>query len=265
MTDKQIVLMAGAVCVAFGLIFLVVRILFVRRAVTTQGTVTDLESHHDSEDGTTYTPVVSFVTADGQPIQFRSHVSSNPPSHQVGEMVPVKYLADKPQKAKMGTAPSLWWAPGLVLLVGAGLLIWGFLFQRDDGGAAETAGNAPGLARTLPSGQTRLSVVNQSDSEVLTAECVSIRDTQQGTTREVALRLQGDKTLTLKVTPYTGPKAYTVPIGASVGGTIFEETQSPSGAVVFSGNGQNGVVNISALPLSVSGNWDCTTEELRRS
>lgn len=79
------------------------------------------------------------------------------------------------------------------------------------------------------------------------------------------LRFEGDETLTLRADPYTGPTAYAVPNAASVGGTIFPGSQSANGAVVFLGTGQNGVVNLSAPPKSVSGNWDCTKVKLTSS
>jgi hypothetical protein len=268
MSNDQILQLVGGAILAFGMIILIIRILFIRRAVTTQGTVTDLESHHDREGGSSYSPVVTFSTPDGQSHQFSSNVASQPPAYQVGERVPVKYLANNPQRAKIGTPGSLWLLPAIFVAIGAGLLIWSTLFKDDEESAAQPAANVPSLARDIREGQTRITVVNQSESRVLISECVSIRDTQEGTlgiTREVQLRLEGDKTLTFKATPYTGPKAYTVPIGASVGGSIFEGVQSLSGAVVFSGSGQNGVVNLSAPPLSVLGNWGCAAVELQRS
>jgi hypothetical protein len=266
MSDRELVLLGGAAVLAVALIWIVWRILFIRRAVTTQGTVTDMESHHDSESGTTYSPVVTFQTADGQSIQFSPNVSSSAPSHQIGETVPVKYLVNKPQDAKIGTPTSLWWAPALFAVAGVGLLVWGFFFLEDIEEQETTEANVPSLARQVPEGQTRLTVINQAEPRVLGANCASIRDIQQGNVREVQILLEGDVTLILKAQPYTGPKAYTVPIGGSVGGTVLDEaTQPPSGAIVFQGNGQNGVVNVSAQPLSVSGNWDCTKVELERS
>ena len=264
MSDKELFLLGGAAALVIALIFLVLRIRFLRRAVTTQGTVTGHDESTDSEGGTSYHPIVNFQTADGRAIQFTHDIGGSRSGYPVGETVPVKYLADNPQKARIGTATSLWWFPASVGVAGVGLLVWGLFFAKQFEEPLETdaATNVPAVAE-VPAG-SRITIVDQANPKVTSAECVSIRDTQSGTIRDVELRLDGDQTLTFKVSPYSGPKAYSVPTNASVGGTIFEG-RSPSGAVVFTGAGQNGVVNLSAAPKSVSGNWDCTKVELQRS
>ncbi len=64
------------------------------------GHVVSLQSERSSGDDTVYYPIVSFDVA-GTPLQFKSRVGSNPPSHQVGETVTVLYLASNPPATAM--------------------------------------------------------------------------------------------------------------------------------------------------------------------
>ena len=63
-----------------------------------QGKVTGLRENCDDE-GCTYSPVVLFSTQNGRAITFKSKVSSNPPSYDVGETVTVVYAIDNPEEA----------------------------------------------------------------------------------------------------------------------------------------------------------------------
>ena len=69
-----------------------------RQGVETQGVVIDLQEHTDS-DGSAYAPVVRFKTADGYTVEFVSNYSSNPPAHEVGQLVTVVYSPSDPSEA----------------------------------------------------------------------------------------------------------------------------------------------------------------------
>ena len=93
--------------------------LFVARATTAQGVVTDLIAVRDKDGGSdTYKPEVKFSTEDGKQITFTSSFSSRPPGYDVGESVPVLYLSGKPQEARIKGFGSLW--SGCVILAGLG-------------------------------------------------------------------------------------------------------------------------------------------------
>jgi hypothetical protein len=96
---------------------------FLRDSVPGVGTVVGLQERlsQDSKTGrrsTTYAPVVEFKTSNGKIRQFTSGVSSAPPSHRVGDSVPVVYDARSPEKAEINNFFSLWFVP--VLLGGMG-------------------------------------------------------------------------------------------------------------------------------------------------
>jgi hypothetical protein len=93
--------------------------LFVARATTAQGVVTDLVVVRDKDGGSdTYKPEVKFSTGDGKEIVFTSSFSSRPPAYDVGETVPVLYLPRQPQEARINGFGSLWL--GCVILAGLG-------------------------------------------------------------------------------------------------------------------------------------------------
>lgn len=77
---------------------------FLRRASKAVGVVVENATAKNSDDGTTYVPVVLF-----QSNNFRHTVTgrtaTNPPIYCVGEHVPVCFLPENPQNAKIY---SLW-------------------------------------------------------------------------------------------------------------------------------------------------------------
>lgn len=84
--------------------------------VKTTGTVIE-NRPHVGRKSRTYTPVVTFRTTDGQTITFEGGISSNPPSFDLQEQIPVYYAPQDPQKAEIGTFFQLWFLP----------LIFGFM------------------------------------------------------------------------------------------------------------------------------------------
>ncbi|UFH50302.1 DUF3592 domain-containing protein [Pseudomonas sp. KNUC1026] len=88
---------------------------FMATALTAQGEVIDLLPERSENDSLTYSPVVAFITAEGEHIEFTSSTSSYPPAYAPGEQVEVFYQQGKPQDAKLGGMFEQW---GVVLIFG---------------------------------------------------------------------------------------------------------------------------------------------------
>jgi hypothetical protein len=123
--DDQATQIIGPIFFGVGLLLLVIAIFliyrtrrFLARAVDTTGTVISFVTSHSSEGGVTYKPVVQFQVG-GQVVQFVDSMGSSPPSYEVGEVLPVKYDPLNPQKARPNKPFRLWFAPGLLILMGA--------------------------------------------------------------------------------------------------------------------------------------------------
>jgi hypothetical protein len=83
---------------------------FSTTGVEVPGTVVRLESSHSSEGGTTYSPVFSY-TYDGQPYEYESVNSSNPPSNEVGDVETLLVNPNDPSKARQNSFWELWLVP----------------------------------------------------------------------------------------------------------------------------------------------------------
>lgn len=64
---------------------------FAEDGIAAQGTVTDFATHYDSESGTMYAPVVSYLDDNGQLQRFTSSTSSSSPGYDIGEQVEILY------------------------------------------------------------------------------------------------------------------------------------------------------------------------------
>lgn len=95
---------------------------FLNRASLTQGTVVELQ-RVQSNNTTTYKPVVSFRTGTGAQIRFTSSFASNPSAYHRGEKVSVVYLESEPKKAKISTFYSLWAGASILAIVGSIFLL----------------------------------------------------------------------------------------------------------------------------------------------
>jgi len=89
--------------ILFGLIFfgigagLTYKQSYLERGGTqASGEVTSLAESCD-DDGCSYTPIVRFITLEGNTFSFRSTYSSYPPEYEIGEKVTVIYLPEAPE------------------------------------------------------------------------------------------------------------------------------------------------------------------------
>ena len=109
---------------------------FIESAIIGDGVVIDLVESL-SDDSVTYAPVVRFSDSKDKGYEFKSSVSSNPPSYQIGEYVEVLYLELNPNEARINGFFSLW---GLAIIlaffgvvfssIGFGILGFGILKNR---------------------------------------------------------------------------------------------------------------------------------------
>lgn len=111
---------------------------FIARAARADGVVTELVARH-SNDSDTWAPVVRFTPGGGEPVEFTSSSSSNPPSYHRGENVVVLYDPAQPQRARIDGFFSLWGAPlilgvlGTVFSgIGSGIMLFGRVSRRRD-------------------------------------------------------------------------------------------------------------------------------------
>jgi hypothetical protein len=116
---------------------------FKNSAVRVEGAVVELKrvtrSHTSSgrrrprttRTSTTWAPVFEFKDGAGATHRVQSSTSSSPAAYKVGENVPVLYLAEDPQAARIDSFMNLWFGP--VLLAGMGMvfaLLAGFVFRK---------------------------------------------------------------------------------------------------------------------------------------
>lgn len=126
MDDEQLNQIIGVVFavlsmlfVAFGVRSFIKRRAFLRISKAVDGTVVRIEEHTDSEEGTSYTPIVQFTTSDGEVHEIEPDISTGSPRHRVGQRLLVRYDPQQPEKARITTSFYNWFAPLLMLAIAA--------------------------------------------------------------------------------------------------------------------------------------------------
>ncbi|EFH84295.1 hypothetical protein Krac_5321 [Ktedonobacter racemifer DSM 44963] len=118
-----------------GLIMAVKQMWFGRHSVATEGDVIDLRWRMGGKGGGVYYPVVRFQYVDmergEEEIIFVSRYGSRPPSHKVGDHVPVLYDPAYPANAHINTFGARWLLPCICIFFGgvAALLVWTPMFS----------------------------------------------------------------------------------------------------------------------------------------
>lgn len=95
---------------------------FASSGIEVEGTVIRLESSHSSDSGTSYSPVFRY-TVNGQDYEYESVNSSNPPTHQVGDVTTLLYQPDNPAKARENSFWELWLMPAILFPISIMMLI----------------------------------------------------------------------------------------------------------------------------------------------
>lgn len=124
--EARSALLVGWGFVGLGLVLVFIGLLLFRRtkaflmtAQTVGGTVVRIDQSEDSEDGTSYAPVIQYTTPDGQTHEFTPGVSTGSPRHTPGQAIQVRYDPQNPSKARVSTGFYLWFAPVLMTALGA--------------------------------------------------------------------------------------------------------------------------------------------------
>lgn len=135
---QAVFLLVGTGALGIALVLALHTHRFIARAAQADGEVIELVGRHSS-DSDTYAPVVRYTPANGEPVEFTSSSSSNPPAFAVGEHVRVLYLPGEPGEARIDAFFNLWGAPlilgslGLMFFgVGAGITLYGIITRRRD-------------------------------------------------------------------------------------------------------------------------------------
>ncbi|MGH3116925.1 MAG: DUF3592 domain-containing protein [Gaiellales bacterium] len=111
-------LVLGVVFLVVAAVTLVLTLRFVAGAERATGTVIDLSRETDSEGEVVFYPVVSFTTAEGRTLEFRSSSGSSFPP-QPGDRVEVLYDPDDPKDARLSGFFDLWGLPIVFGFIGA--------------------------------------------------------------------------------------------------------------------------------------------------
>ncbi|HIV71172.1 MAG TPA: DUF3592 domain-containing protein [Candidatus Aquabacterium excrementipullorum] len=100
--------LAGAVLLTLALYLGLDTQRFIDKAISTDGTVIDLVPNPSNDGSTTYRTEVAYIDGRGTTRTFQSSVSSNPPSHNVGEHVTVLYGAGQDASPRIQSFTHLW-------------------------------------------------------------------------------------------------------------------------------------------------------------
>jgi preprotein translocase subunit SecF len=142
---RLVAILLGAVTVILAVIcgVMVVRTqAFLAASSTTSGQVIGLvprQSCDTDDDGdrscsTVYAPRVRFTTADGQQVVFVSDTASNPPEHEEGDRIDVRYRTNDPKDAVVDSVTGIWLGEiitgGLTAVFAAMCAVWVVLARR---------------------------------------------------------------------------------------------------------------------------------------
>jgi Protein of unknown function (DUF3592) len=112
----------GAIPLLLPLIFVTMaagfgrpQLLLYRDGVQTTGRVVANAEH--TGDGTAYSAIIAYQTADGRAVRFEDLNAYNPPRHAIGDTVNVLYMPDAPDSAVIHN--SVWWVVPALMLAGA--------------------------------------------------------------------------------------------------------------------------------------------------
>ncbi len=140
-----VLMLAGAFFIAMGVREFVTTQRFLAKASAADGVVVKVDKVVDHqwtgsgdrqryEEVTLYYPVVRFVTASGQVVQYTDDLGEDPPAYQVGDSVRVLYDPANPQKARLDTSLSRWLDAAVPTIIGLVILVVSvviLLFSRE--------------------------------------------------------------------------------------------------------------------------------------
>jgi len=107
----------GFILITLAVFFLLRTRAFISRSRQTQATITQMIYSRD-EDGGGYIPEFRFRTLEGQEIEVRGSLRTNPPQFKVGQVIEVLYDPDNPQNARIKKWFNLYFVPMLLGFLG---------------------------------------------------------------------------------------------------------------------------------------------------
>lgn len=107
-----------------GIGFAAYRWNFLRHAITTEATITNLIERKDKHGNTLFVPVYVFIDQQGQSVQVISSTASFPPPGEIGDKIDVFYDPESPKHSIENTFFSLWGIPAILGGLGAFCLIF---------------------------------------------------------------------------------------------------------------------------------------------
>lgn len=118
-------MLIGGLCLGFTAFIMVTLALFflfrtrsfISRSRQTRGTITQMVYESGTEGGG-YLPIFRFRTLDGQEIEAKSNLATNPPQFKVGQIIDVLYDPDKPDQARIKKWHNLYFVPTLLGFLG---------------------------------------------------------------------------------------------------------------------------------------------------
>jgi len=141
-TSSALFLLVGIIAFGVGVFLTARTLIFVVKATHTQGTVVALESHtsatggssrrHPRQTSQTWRPVFEFKDGQGSVHRVTEPFGSRPAMFTKGDSVGVLYDAANPASAHIDTVKILWFAPGLLTIMGLVFASVGcFLWKRE--------------------------------------------------------------------------------------------------------------------------------------
>lgn len=107
---------------------------YLRRAVTTTATITNLIATKEHDGDILYAPVYVFTNQHGQSVKVILSMSSSPPVGEVGDKIEVLYDPANPQDSIPNRFFAVWGIPAVLGGIGAGYVfvfaIFEFLVRR---------------------------------------------------------------------------------------------------------------------------------------
>lgn len=129
---------SGLIAIAISAVAYIDHQNFLKTATFTDGTVINLvrqvSEDSDGNESVTYAPEVTFRTQNNAEITFISNTSSQPPSYDVGDTIPVAYQAARPNQARVNdNSPYIFVYIGIGLggmSLSLGLILFGLLWRK---------------------------------------------------------------------------------------------------------------------------------------
>lgn len=125
-----LVLLLGVGLFVLGLFSLKKSLKLTKNGISTMSKVVKVEQRSGTdEEGyktNSYVPILEYTTEDNHKFTMTGESSKNNRTYKVGDSIKISYDPTNPQTASVHSFSSLWLTPGLILLVGALLMIGAF-------------------------------------------------------------------------------------------------------------------------------------------